>query len=155
MDGGRVVRVAIDLDASAVSYSEVLRRWQVDADFRSFFTGVLAESPFSAFRWETPPISKASAMRPFEFVVLDSPELAQNPDANAFAEHFSAAAQGGVVEFPNLGKDAVMIVPCPLGPPSAYGHLAAFVRHAPWRFSPLGLSISQQWQRRQTAERLL
>jgi hypothetical protein len=129
--GGRVIRVAIDLDASPVSYAEVLQRWQIDADFRSFFIGVLAASPFSAFRWETPPVTNTSANRPFEFVLLDSPGLARTPDTEAFGEHFPSAVEGSVVEFPNLGKDAIMIVPCPLGPPSAYGHLASFVRQAP------------------------
>ncbi len=129
--GGRVIRVAINLDASPVSYGEVLRRWQIDADFRSFFIGMLADSPFSVFRWETPPVTDTSANRPFEFVLLDSPGLARTPDTEAFAEHFRSAVDGSVVEFPNLGKDAIMIVPCPLGPPSAYGHLASFVRQAP------------------------
>jgi hypothetical protein len=128
---GRVIRVAIDLGSSPVSYAEVLRRWQDDADFRSIFMGLLADSPFSAFRWETPPITTATASRPFEFVLLDSPELASKPDADAFAEHFRAGGEGGVVEFPNLGKDAIMVVPCPNGPISAYGHLGAFVRQAP------------------------
>src|SRR5262249_52125723 len=72
-----------------------------------------------------------TADRPFEFVLLNSPGLARNPDIEAFAEHFSEATQGGVVEFPNLGKDALMVVPCPSGPHSAYGHLGAFVRQAP------------------------
>src|SRR5437868_4666742 len=85
---GRGIRVVIDLGSSPISYADVLRRWQDDADFRSIFNGLLADSPFSAFRWETPPITIASATRPFEFVLLDSPGLASNPDADAFAEHF-------------------------------------------------------------------
>jgi hypothetical protein len=64
-------------------------------------------------------------------VLLDSPGLARDPDAGAFAEHFSGAGAGGVVEFPNLGRDAILVVPCPDGPLSAYSHLAAFVRQAP------------------------
>ena len=131
LDKGRVIRVAIDHDSSPVSYTDVVRRWQNDADFRSFFMGLLTDSPFTAFRWETPPITIATANRPFEFVLLDSPGLARNPDADAFAEYFSDVAQGGVVEFPNLGKDAILVVPCPSGPLSAYGHLGAFVRQAP------------------------
>jgi hypothetical protein len=128
---GRLLKVAIDLDSSPVSYAEVLRRWQQDASFRSWFIALLADSPFVAFRWETPPITAATADRPFEFVLLDSPGLAQKPDANPFADHFDSAAAGGVVEFPNLGKDAILVVPCPTGSQSAYGHLAAFVRLAP------------------------
>jgi hypothetical protein len=128
---GRVIRFAIDVDAFPVSYADVLRRWQDDVDFRSMFIGLLADSPFSAFRWETPPITTATASRPFEFVLLDSPGLASNPDADTFAEHFSGGGEGGVVEFPNLGKDAIMVVPCPKGPIAAYGHIGAFVRQAP------------------------
>jgi len=128
---GDGIKVAIDLDSAPVSYAEVVRRWQDDADFRSMFMDLLADSPFSAFRWETPPVSTATANRPFEFILLDSPGLARSPDVHAFAEHFRGVNPEGVVEFPNLGKDTIMIVPCPGGPNSAYGHLAAFVRQAP------------------------
>jgi hypothetical protein len=130
---GRGLRVIIDRDSSAVSYAEVLHRWRHDADFRSLFIALLADSPFAAFRWETPPITTATADRPFEFVLLDSPGLGRDPDAGAFAEHFRGAAGEDVVEFPNLGKDAIMVVPCPSGPLSAYGHIGAFVRQAPER----------------------
>jgi hypothetical protein len=131
LDSGRVIKFAIDLDAAPVSYAETLRRWRDDAAFRLFFIGLLADAPFAAFRWETPPITAATANRPFEFVLLDSPGLARNPEIDAFAEHFRGAAPEGVVEFANLGKDAIMIVPCPGGAISAYGHLGAFVRQAP------------------------
>jgi hypothetical protein len=131
MADGRLLKVAIDLDSAPVPFAEVLRRWQHDADFRSFFIALLGDAPFSAFRWETPPITTATANRPFEFILLDSPGLARHPDADAFAEHFVGAAEGGVVEFPNLGNDAILVVPCPNGPHSAYGHLGAFVRQAP------------------------
>jgi hypothetical protein len=131
MADGRLLRVRIDLDSSPVSYAEVLRRWQQDAEFRSWFLALLADSPFDAFRWETPPITTATSNRPFEFVLLDSPDLARIPDADAFAEHFSRATEAGVIEFPNLGKDAILVVPCPSGPLSANGHLGAFLRQAP------------------------
>src|SRR5262245_57219812 len=81
MPGGCMCKVAIALDSAPVSYAEVLRRWQQDADFRSLFIALLAEAPFAAFRWETPPITTATANRPFEFVLLDSPGLATIPDA--------------------------------------------------------------------------
>jgi hypothetical protein len=128
---GRLLRVAIERDSSPVSYAEVLRHWQQDAHFRSLFIGLLAEAPFAAFRWETPPITTATASRPFEFVLLDSPGLASTPDADAFVEHFRGIAEGAVIEFPNLGRDAILVVPCPNGPRSAFGHLGAFVREAP------------------------
>lgn len=80
LPGNRGLKVAIDLDSSPVPYSEVLKRWQVDPDFRSLFIELLADAPFVAFRWETPPITRASADRPFEFVLLDSPWLDTRPD---------------------------------------------------------------------------
>jgi hypothetical protein len=129
--GGRGIKVAVELDSAPVSCAEVLRRWQQDADFRSWFNALLAGAPFAAFRWETPPLTAATAARPFEFVLLDSPGLDQRPDPVAFAKHFRGAGAATVVAFANLGRDAILVVPCPAGPPSAYGHIAAFVRQAP------------------------
>jgi len=126
---GRVVNV--DFENHPAKFSEVLRRWQDDPVFRAFFIALLADAPFSAFRWETPPITAASVGRPFEFVLLDSPGLASQPDPDAFAEHFRGQHSRDVVSFPNLNNDAILVVPRPLGPFSAYGHLAAFVREAP------------------------
>ena len=128
---GRVLWVTIDRESCPVSYAEVLNLWRDDATFRSMFIASLADAPFSAFRWETPPITASTADRPFEFVLLDSPGLARTPDPGAFSEHFGRAAKRGVVEFSNLGNDAIMVVPCPNALPSAYGHLAEFVRQAP------------------------
>ena len=126
---GRVVNV--DFQNRPAKFSEVLRRWQDDPVFRSFFIALLADAPFSAFRWETPPITAASVERPFEFVLLNSPGLASQPDPDAFAEHFRGQKSGDVVSFPNLNSDAILVVPRPVGPVSAYGHLASFVRKAP------------------------
>jgi len=125
------IRIRMELDSVPVTYADVLSRWQNEEDFRSFFIRLLSDSPFSAFRWETPPITTATASRPFEFVLLDSPGLANSPDPDAFAEHFRGEIQDGVVEFSNLGKDAILIVPCPIGPHVTYSHLGAFVRQAP------------------------
>lgn len=52
----------------------------------------------------------------------------------------------GVVTFPNLDRDATLIVPCPLGSLSSYTHLAAFVRSAPEAqrhafFAALGVTV--------------
>ena len=121
-------RFAVDLDSRPATVADVIRGWQSAADFRSLFNSLLADTPYTAFRWEVPAITSASVLRPFEFVLLDSPGLARRPDPDAFAEHFTAAS---VVVFQNLGGDATMLVPCPMAESSAYGHLAAFVRHAP------------------------
>src|SRR5262245_9388364 len=88
LSNGRIIKVAIDSDSVSISFENVLRLWQEDSNFRTFFNDQLAASPFSAFRWETPPITSHTVSRPFEFVMLDSPGLARDPDAHAFAEHF-------------------------------------------------------------------
>jgi hypothetical protein len=126
----RGMRFAIDFDSRPATFADVLRGWQRDAGFRSRFSSLLADVPCSAFRWETPPVTIASVSQPFEFVLLDNPSLARRSGPKAFAEHFNAG-EAGVIVFPNLGGDAIMVVPCPLAEASAYGHLAAFVRLAP------------------------
>jgi hypothetical protein len=131
LDGGRGLRLAIGHEERPATFAEVLRGWREDAALRSRFNDILAEAPFAAFRWETPSVTAATLTRPFEFVLLDSPGLARRPDPEAFAEHFRCAPDAEVLVFPNLGGDAVMVVPCPIAAPSAYGHLAAFVRGAP------------------------
>jgi hypothetical protein len=131
LHNGRVIKFAVENDSSPVSYAEVIHQWQNDSDFRAFFSALLLNSPFPAFRWETPPVTIATADQPFEFVLLDSPEISLDPDPAAFAEHFDKTVPGQVAEFPNLGRDAILIVPCPEDPLPDYGHLAAYLRNSP------------------------
>jgi hypothetical protein len=130
LPNGHGLRFGVDLDSRPATIADVLRGWEVDAEFRTLFNKLLADAPFAAFRWETPAVTGATVLRPFEFVLLDSPGLARRPDPEAFAEHF-AGVKTGVAVLPNLGGDAIMVVPCPVAEPAAYGHLAAFVRLAP------------------------
>ena len=130
LSNGRAFKFSVEIDSSPVSYGDVIHLWQGDSDFRVFFIDLLRSSPFFAFRWETPPITLATADQPFEFVLLDSPDIALEPDPGAFDEYFVAKNPGGVVEFPNLGGDAILVVPCPDEPPSDFGHLAAYPRNS-------------------------
>ena len=130
-DGGRTQRVVMLHDGRELRYSEVIAAWQQDHAFRDPFIATLTAVPFDAFFWETPPVSVATIEQPFEFVVVDSPSLAGvEAEPRAFAEHFSRDSPG-VVSFPNLRGDAVLVVPRPLAPRACYGHLAAFLRGAP------------------------
>jgi hypothetical protein len=127
----RAVKVELTRGASVASYAEVIAAWRDDAAFRAWWSGVLASVSYRAFRWETRPVSAATVDDPFECVLFDSPGLARAPEPEAFAAHFAAQPDGVVLAFPNLGGDAIMVVPRPVGAVSAYGHLAAFVRGAP------------------------
>src|SRR5687767_9094209 len=113
LPGCRGLRLTIAQDSRPASYGEVIQAWQNDGGFRSLFNSLLAGAPFSAFRWETPPVTTGTLSQPFECVILDSPGLARQPDREAFAEHFENSDQS-IAVFPNLGRDAVMVVPRPL-----------------------------------------
>ncbi|MCP4359301.1 MAG: hypothetical protein GY796_14910 [Chloroflexi bacterium] len=128
---GRGFQVFVEFNAKPATFADVLHGWQNDVMFRSMFNALLADTPFSAFRWETPPVTINTIEQPFEFIVLDSPMLARHPDPEVFAEHFNKSPQKNVLVFSNLGGDAIMIVPQLKTTVSAYGHLAAFVREAP------------------------
>ena len=111
-------------------YDQAISLWQHDAAFRRFFFEILATSTCSAYRFETPSLCRQDLSRGFEFVLIDSPWLDVVQDEKVFAEHFKRA-DTAVIDFDNLGKDATLIVPCPLGSETAYAHLAAFMRLAP------------------------
>jgi hypothetical protein len=125
------LRVTLDLDGDSAVYADVIEAWRSDAGFRSWFNAVLAGVSFSAFRWETPGVSTRTVTQQFEFVLLDSPDLPRQPDPSAFNEHFRNNVEAQVLTFPNLGGDAIMVVPRPIGRDSAYGHIGTFVRSAP------------------------
>ena len=124
-------RFTIESDLTPITYKEILKLWQFDADFREYFTSSLADSDFTAYRWETPPISVASINQPFEYVLLDSPGLNREADSSAFSEYIDNCGAASVIEFKNLRKDARMIVPCGSEPSTNYCHLGAFLRSAP------------------------
>ena len=128
----RVHKYVVARNGRLVSRVDAWGLWQCDEAFRSLFIALLSDSAFAAYRWETPPVTTATANDSFEFVLLNSPGLAARPDTTSFAEHFSSDdAEEGIVVFDNLGGDAVLVVPSPRGPVSAYTELAAFVRGAP------------------------
>lgn len=128
----RLVRSTVIRDGREATFRDVIAAWQSDPAFRTRFNDVLAAMPFPAFRWETPAVTRATVDRPFEFVVLEAPELRhRRADVSAFAEPLRRHGGADVATFPNLGGDCLMVVPQPIGPDSSYGDLAAFVRQAP------------------------
>lgn len=127
------LRVRLRNDGDTALWGDVIYGWQVDADMMESFIRVLAEAPFEAYFFETPPVSRDTLDGNFEFVLVDCPSLAQaDPEPRVFEEHFCGpGAADGIATFPNLGGDAVLIAPHPSKPLKNYAHLAAFTRHAP------------------------
>jgi hypothetical protein len=133
LNEGRVLRYRLLHDGKPLSWSDVMVRWKNDQAFRCFFIAILADAPFAAYFWEAPPVTSATTNQIFEFVLVDSPQLAGvRPDEQAFANHFASAQPGAsVIEFSNLGGDAHLVVPCPDEPVSAYSQISTFARGAP------------------------
>lgn len=121
-------------DARPARFDDVLAAWHDDEAFCARWCDMLAALPMQACFWELPPLTPASSLDAFECVMRPAPGLAAaQPQAQPFAAHFQRhadPAQAAAV-FAGLGRDALMIAPCPRAPHAAYTHLLAFVRAAP------------------------
>jgi hypothetical protein len=149
---GRGEKVALFRRGRAASFAEVIAAWRDDADFRAFFAGELAATDQPAFFWEMPPIRRGQTGWACEYVAIRSDSLARlPPDEDAFAAKFEAS-KDTVVTFRNLGGDALLLAPRPMGDPRSYAHIAAFLRAAPEAqrqelFRVLGQAIDGELQR--------
>lgn len=101
-------------------------------------------------------MSRATADRPFEYVLVPSLALARvRPDPGPFGGRFTPGQP--VSTFPNRGGDAVLVVPSPEACPRQAGaHLARFVCDAPevlihslW--IELGRAVQEWWIAREDA----
>ncbi len=124
-----VIRVRLYSADRLLCFAEVIDLWQGDDEFCQCFVSVLAGAPFEAFFWETPPQTRRTLDRPFEFVLVESSRLARvRANPAPFMEYFSSDRD--VVDFASLGRDAWLVVPCPDNREAEYSHLAQFSRQA-------------------------
>ncbi len=132
LEKDKVIHHTILEDGKCLRYSKVLEKWCDDAAFRSYFSAILKDAPFEAYFWETPALTSSKLERPFEFVLVKSTNLAGlSPDTRSFAQFFrSNSVKNDIVTFPNLGKNAMLVVPCPISSLGIYPHLATFIRGA-------------------------
>ena len=133
LENGRIQHIKILENKTILTYGDVVQRWQDDQRFVEMFIQILANCAFTAFRWETPPITSATQSQEFQFVLLQDDWLGRRqPNTQAFANQLARREQQQTVAtFPNLGGDAVMVVPAGLIEDSAYSEIASFSRHAP------------------------
>ena len=132
IESGQVTKYRVTLNGDSIPSARVVDLWHNDAEFRQYFSELLAQSPFSAYRWETPAFSDRLAANPFEFVLLNCPSFAtRRTDSKTYADYFTIDdANDGIVTFANLSGDATLIVPSPRASSDIYGHLASFIRGA-------------------------
>lgn len=102
-------------------------------EFRDFYISILKGSSFDAFFWENPPVTKLNIKQAYEFVLVHSSQLSKvSADLKPFLKQFgSNQTSRSVIAFENLGRDAELIVPCPVVAESEYAHFSAFVKNAP------------------------
>jgi hypothetical protein len=150
---GAAARYRLFFGTGAVSWRGFVDGLCEAAELREALSAVIAGSPHAAVYWETPGVTQASAGRAFEMVTVAAPGLvSQRAQPDAFAAQIGGAGES-VRCFDNLGRDARLVVPCPLGAPGAYAHLARFVREGPreqvdalWR--GVGAAMREWWATR-------
>lgn len=119
-------------DGEPASWRQVLAAWREDEGFAEAFGACLASAPFDGFFWETPALVTAGLDDPFTCVLVDAPALTSTPpEPHVFEDELAGAGEDGVAVFPNLGHDAVLVVPAERGDPRHHAHLAPFLRRAP------------------------
>lgn len=119
---------------TSITYSRALHLLKTESKFRDAVNQALVQSTFKSFFWELPPITPQSIHQGFEFVLVSAPSLSTNsPQPYVFTQIAQGAGTPSVRAFPNLGGDAVLIVPTQAANTSirTYTHLANFVRDAP------------------------
>lgn len=128
-----VYKISLFEGDSQLHYDEVIRNWREKSEFRNFYFSILQRSPFDAFFWENPPVTKLNIKYAYEFVLVNSPQLSQvRADPSPFQEKFKSLSAGqDVIAFENLGRDAELVVPCPVAAQNIYAHFASFIRQAP------------------------
>lgn len=105
-----------------------------DNGFEEELCRALCSCPFDDFYWECSPVSSQTVSSPFEFVLIDARAALRRRRVcpTDFSKHLSNARGQFCTAFPNLGRDAMLVVPTqqPRTHQSVYGDLASFVRGA-------------------------
>jgi len=128
----QTTKAALSGNSGVLSFRAVIELWCNNAEFREYFATFVSESPLDVFFWETPPVTVRTLDRPFEFVLVQAASLSRlQPDPSPFKSHFSSRRSEEVLTFPNLGGDAILMVPAPLANENCYTHLGRFLRAAP------------------------
>ena len=127
--GAGAIRACLQENGAPATFDRLSNAWRSDASFRLQWVSLLRAIPFEAYAWENPPLTIATKSRAHECVFIDNPALLRmTADPQPFRDELKG--KRGAISFPNLGRDALLVVPCPNGARVDYAHLAAFMRTA-------------------------
>lgn len=131
LNQGRAVKYLIFREGERLRFSEYLNELESSRKFRSFFINLLAEVPFRAYQWETPPVQASNTEKLFEFTVTRNPGINLPPDPGPFSQYFKDREP--IAVFNNLGNDAKLIAPAPFTSHDDlnYSHIGVFTEQAP------------------------
>ncbi|CAN5226045.1 hypothetical protein BH23BAC3_BH23BAC3_28340 [soil metagenome] len=125
---------------SQISHKRFLNLLSESDEFRNRYNSRLAECKFEAFFWENKSMTHQHLDETYEFKLINSDYLTGvSPDSRTFRQYFDPGCE--VVDFPNIGGDAHLIVPCPGNSTAPYTHIGNFVRDAQEH------QIQQLWKR--------
>jgi hypothetical protein len=126
------IRYQILWRGAQLTFRELFSYLESDPGFTEWYADTLARASLPAFFWEHPPLTEQNVDGGAEFVLIESSSLARlQPDPRPFANQFVRHPGAEVITIPNLGGDALLVVPAPVVAHEAYPHLAAFLRGAP------------------------
>ena len=130
----QVTRESPDVDKiyTGVTYRQFLNKMQSEESFRREFFNVLQKSRFKTYFFETPKVTKQTLDDKFEFILSAADELKNvNADKDTFQDYFRKCKDSPVITFPNLGHNAVLVVPCPVSDSklSQYSSIGPFMRN--------------------------
>ncbi len=117
---------------SELKNKDVINLWQTNDGFVEFYIEIFKKCGFNSYIWEASPVSTKTINQTFEFVLIKTPISSTPPDLKTFQSYYnSEGPDNGIVVFPNLGKDATLVVPSPLRENANYCDLPNFFSEAP------------------------
>lgn len=135
-----------------LKFPEIFYLWKTSESFQTFYNNILANSKYAGFFWEIKPMNQDWENEDFEFVLVNSAALPRiSADPKPFQEHFQT--KESIITFPNLGRDAQLVVTSPISPKDNYPHFATFLRNAPdHQKNQLWKITSQEYQKKLNAQ---
>jgi hypothetical protein len=142
------VETATNEPLSVETWAQSMSQSERASTLAQDLTRLIRGTGYQGIFFETPGVSAHTAgQKQFRICIVDGPSVTKfassHASSSAFQEHLDKCADPHVCSFPNLGGDAMLVVPQkqPGTKDPAYSHLAAFLREAPEE------QIAQVWKK--------